>query len=322
MRIGLFHLKQNRTIYTTMYNAIRIGFKKCGIPVSLFDREDRDKDFSNMNFDLAVTFTNSIGRIGNIKRQQEKKKERYLTLYISPIQNKEFLHYKNRDHYINSTDENLLIYCDLLAQDYKRHFYLEERIHDRYNKHLIFIEKANINRKDDGYIVIPEQVFPEGITKEGDLQHLKTKFIDWFRPIYKNIRSVTDRKIVIKKHPNPRGPVIKLKEFENVEVTDIDKGVLLKNSHSLITLSSKLCIESALNNIPTILKDLNSIVYPICHNDELKVNDIRPDPVKKTEFLTNIAYSIWTKKELDNGTYVNYLMKELIPAYDKRNIGV
>ncbi len=305
-----------------MYNALRIGFKKCGIPVSLFDKEDRDKDFSNMKFDLAIVFTNSLGRVGNIKRQTMKAKERFLTLYISPIQHKEFLHYKNRDHFINSTDENLFIYCDLLAPDYKQHFFLEDRIPDRYNSNLIFVENHKMTRKEDGYIVVPEQVFPEGITKDGDLQDLKTKFIDWFRPLYKNIRSVTDRKIVIKKHPNPRGPVIKTKEFQNVEVTDIDKGALLKDAHSLITLSSKLCIESALNTIPTVVKDLNSIVYPICSDDELKIDNLKYDPLRKTEYLRDIAYSIWKKKELDNGAYVNYLMKELIPAYDKRNIGV
>ena len=125
---------------------------------------------------------------------------------------------------------------------------------------------------------------------------------------YQDLRKYTDLPIVIKKHPNRRQQY-NINKLHNVSFFDHTHQAA--GEKYLATLSSKMNIASCLYGIPTISADLNSMVHDITSTS----NDLALAEQKitnKNDFIQNIFYSIWSSAEMSNGTYINYLMNELL----------
>lgn len=317
MRIGLFHCKDNRKIYRTMFESLRLGFQTYGMKVESYDGENAAKAVgNNEKFDLSIVFTNAVTRTGSIRDFQLRNQGKYLTLYLSPIQSTELLTFQNREAYINSTDPNLLIYCDLFEPNGWKHFYLDGNGPSRRQWLFDYLEQLLKPRKSNGYILIPEQVFPEGFTTDGDLIEQKINWPDWLNEQLSVLRKYHDEEIVISRHPNRKARPLNLKH-KNIRVSNEGTSILLSSAKYLYTLSSKVVIESVLSGIPSVTHDLNSIVYECC-NPELTLTDAWLFLLHRNWWANNIAYSIYKKSELESGTYVDYLLNVLLPEYDKR----
>lgn len=309
MNVGLILNKHNRSIYGTMFHAMKAGLEKIGIRPECFENFNLEREYLKKNFDLVVAFTNAESKIKNLRIKQRKIARPLMVTYISPIQKNCLLGFHNREGFIESKEDDLYIYCDLLDKKYCRHFYLRDGL-SRGN--LSIVDQLRLPRiKDDGHVLIPQQVFPEGISVRGNLLDGKWKWEDWFREVYQEIRQITDKKIIVKPHPN-RKVTPETEGLVNVEI--VKEGQLLRDAAAVVTLSSKMNIEGCVYGIPTVNYDLNSMVADACKSSPTDL--IFSNWAEcNTPFWNSISNSIWSKKEIAGGDYQNYLVKELLPKW-------
>ena len=325
MKIALFHCKDNRRIYHTLFESMCSGLANIGVSFDYFVNEREAKRVGEQaDYDLSIVFTNALTRVGSIKDRQARHGGKWVTLYCSPIQKNELLSFENRESYLNSVQDDLYIYCDLVDNKYQAHVYIENKDSgDKRGGSLYSYAYSLKSRYDpNGPIIIPQQVFPEGIVPEGDLIALKIDFDKWLDIHIKKIRSSGFlNKIIVSKHPNRK--VDYTPSYDNVEFSDIGTSNLMAQGCSMLyTLSSKVAIESILHKIPTVNYDLNSplrICYRTLNTDTEKICSIN---TSIRIALNDLAHSVWTKKEVCDGQYASYLLNELVPYYDRRFVGL
>ena len=143
-------------------------------------------------------------------------------------------------------------------------------------------------------------------------------FYSWARKVVKQLRASTDRKIILRSHPNlDRNPTEMIAEgFDNIVIEHADKArrkVIdsIKQAGVVITHSSSAACESITEGIPTIALDKRCVVYDACMHDLSLLNNLElVDWNKREQNLYNWAYTSWTVDEMSQAGWLDYYLRK------------
>jgi hypothetical protein len=308
MNIGIYHLKHNRPFYSVLASAFVEGLKRHGQKCEVIT--NRGSNFCpKQGHDLAVSFTNAESKVGKVLEKQIEVGGGFLTVYMGAFSRNGIVDFSNRNQIYGwdtnqKPQDDALVYCDVLGYDYNQAGFCKGKSDDRLKKLNGFgIELKPF--RDDGFILIPEQVRPEG------RGHNSFDWSKWVVQTCKIIRSRTDRPIKIRRHPN-RYAWKHYKDYDfgvsGVTVVDgrdypLDED--LDESYAVVTISSKCNIEGLIEGCHSFTEDMNSLAYCVS-NRSLQYID-NPIRYSREQWLADVAYTHWGIDEIANGDYWSYL---------------
>ncbi len=140
--------------------------------------------------------------------------------------------------------------------------------------------------------------------------------IAWFNSVYEKLRPITDRKFIVRPHPNH---VVNIEERmgefpEDVEVHIGQKYFqgdekkhyrfhfqeAITNCHAVVTHNSTAGVDSCVRGIPTFNTSDLAISWPVANQN---LNDIEtPKYPDRTQWLHDLGYKLWSEKEIRDGT--------------------
>ena len=140
--------------------------------------------------------------------------------------------------------------------------------------------------------------------------------IDWFHSVYEKLRPITDRKFIVRPHPNHVVNIEeRISEFpEDVEVHIGQKYFkgdekkyyrfhfqeAITNLHAVVTHNSTAGVDSCVRGIPTFNTSDLAISWPVANKD---LNNIEtPECPDRTQWLHDLGYKLWSEKEIRDGT--------------------
>jgi len=140
--------------------------------------------------------------------------------------------------------------------------------------------------------------------------------IDWFHKVYDQLRPITDRKFIVRPHPNHVVAMEnRLNEFpEDVEVHIGQKYFqgdekkyyrfhfqeAITNCHAVVTHNSTASVDSCVRGIPTFVTSDLAICWPVANTN---LNNIEtPKYPDRTQWLYDLGYKLWSEKEIRDGT--------------------
>ena len=140
--------------------------------------------------------------------------------------------------------------------------------------------------------------------------------IDWFKGVYDKLRPITDRKFIVRPHPNHVVAIEnRLSEFpEDVEVHIGQKYFqgdekkyyrfhfqeAITNCHAVVTHNSTASVDSCVRGIPTFVTSDLALCWPVANQN---LNDIEtPKYPDRQQWLNDLAYKLWSEKEIRDGT--------------------
>ena len=140
--------------------------------------------------------------------------------------------------------------------------------------------------------------------------------IEWFHGVYEKLRPITDRKFIVRPHPNHVVHMEdRMSEFpEDVEVIIGQKYFngdekkyyrfnfqeAISNCHAVVTHNSTAGVDSCVRGIPTFNTSDLAISWPVANKD---LNNIEtPEYPDRTQWLNDLGYKLWSEKEIRDGT--------------------
>jgi len=140
--------------------------------------------------------------------------------------------------------------------------------------------------------------------------------IDWFKSVYEKLRPATDRKFLVRPHPNHVDAIAKRKnEFpEDIELQIGKKHFIgdekkfyrfhfqeaITNCHAVVTHNSTASVDSCVRGIPTFVTSDLALCYPVANTN---LNDIEsPKYPDRTQWLNDLGYKMWSIREIKDGT--------------------
>lgn len=143
-------------------------------------------------------------------------------------------------------------------------------------------------------------------------------YYSYARKVVKQIRAITDRKIILRSHPNlDRNPTEMIREgYDNIEIEHADKArrtVIdsIRRSGAVVTHSSSAACEAIVEGIPTFALDERCVVYDACEHDLSLLNNL--DKInwdKRLQNLYNWSYTSWTVDEMANPDWLKYYLQK------------
>ena len=140
--------------------------------------------------------------------------------------------------------------------------------------------------------------------------------IKWFHGVYEKLRPITDRKFIVRPHPNHVVNIEeRISEFpEDVEVHIGQKYFqgdekkhyrfhfqkAITNCHAVVTHNSTAGVDSCVRGIPTFNTSDLAISWPVANKN---LNNIEtPEYPDRTQWLYDLGYKLWSEKEIRDGT--------------------
>lgn len=129
------------------------------------------------------------------------------------------------------------------------------------------------------------------------------------------IKTLTDRPIIIRKHPKDVFlEKILLEKYNNDSIVTISNNLNLYDdldkSWCTVTYNSTSCVESVLYGLPAFTLDSSSLTYSIIPNS---LDDIELDiEVNRDEWCNRLSYMQWNGEEIKSG-YPWKLLRKIIP---------
>ena len=149
--------------------------------------------------------------------------------------------------------------------------------------------------------------------------------IDWFMSVYEKIRPITERKFLIRPHPNHMAQMINRKnEFpEDCELLEgkahwigdekkyyrFNFQEAITNVHAVVTHNSTASIDSCVRGIPTFVTSDLALCWPVANQN---LNNIEtPEYPDRTQWLHDLGYKQWTEQEIRDGTVFKRFKQKL-----------
>ena len=140
--------------------------------------------------------------------------------------------------------------------------------------------------------------------------------IVWFKDVYKILRPLTNRKFIVRPHPNHVAAIeSRISEFPS----DVDVAIgqkffqgdekkfyrfhfqeAIANAHAVVTHNSTASTDSCVRGIPTFCTSDLAICWPVCNKDLTRIED--PETPDRKQWLNDLGYKMWTTEEIRNGT--------------------
>ena len=149
--------------------------------------------------------------------------------------------------------------------------------------------------------------------------------IDWFNGVYEKIRPATDRKFLIRPHPNHMAQMINRKnEFpEDCELLEgpahfVGDGKkyyrfnfqeALGNCHAFVTHNSTASVDACVRGIPTFVTSDLALCWSVANKD---LNNIEtPEYPDRTQWVHDIGYKMWSTDEIRSGVVFKRFKEKL-----------
>jgi len=149
--------------------------------------------------------------------------------------------------------------------------------------------------------------------------------IDWFMGVYEKLRPITERKFLIRPHPNHMAQMINRKnEFpEDCELLEgkahwvgdekkyyrFNFQEAITNVHAVVTHNSTASIDSCVRGIPTFVTSDLALCWPVANHN---LNNIEtPEYPDRTQWLHDLGYKQWTEQEIKDGTVFQRFKQKL-----------
>ena len=140
--------------------------------------------------------------------------------------------------------------------------------------------------------------------------------IDWFKGVYEKLRPITNRKFIVRPHPNNVSNILEReKELpSDVEIQYTKKHFVgdekkyyrfhfqdvITNCHAVVTHNSTASVDSCVRGIPTFNTSDLALSWPVANQN---LNDIEtPKYPDRTQWLNDLGYKLWSEKEIRDGT--------------------
>ena len=140
--------------------------------------------------------------------------------------------------------------------------------------------------------------------------------IEWFHGVYEKLRPITDRKFIVRPHPNH---VVNIEERKNEFPEDVEVHIgqkyfqgdekkhyrfhfqeALNNCHAFITHNSTASVDSCIRGIPTFVTSDLALCWPVANTN---LNNIEtPEYPDRTQWVNDLGYKMWSIKEIRDGT--------------------
>ena len=140
--------------------------------------------------------------------------------------------------------------------------------------------------------------------------------IDWFMGVYEKIRPITQRKFLIRPHPNHMAQMINRKnEFpEDCELLEgkahwvgdekkyyrFNFQEAITNVHAVVTHNSTASIDSCVRGIPTFVTSDLALCWSVANKDLTKIES--PEYPDREQWVNDLGYKLWSIKEIKDGT--------------------
>jgi hypothetical protein len=160
--------------------------------------------------------------------------------------------------------------------------------------------------------------------KWGDASLGTVDTYQWCEEVVKQLRKITDRKILIRPHPLYRKKlkIEKLKQqmvkIKNVAWRDNDNRNPaqrvpiredLNDCWCTVTYTSGSAVDSVLHGVPNIALGTGNMAWPVSSHS---LSDIeKPHREDKTDWLNKIAHCQWSLKEFESGECWQHIRKSL-----------
>jgi hypothetical protein len=140
--------------------------------------------------------------------------------------------------------------------------------------------------------------------------------IKWFNGVYEKLRPATDRKFIVRPHPNHVASIVARKGDlpEDVELQYTQQHFAgdekkfyrfhfqeaIANAHAVVTHNSTASVDSCIRGIPTFCTSDLALCWDVCNKD---LNDIEtPKTPDRTQWVNDLGYKLWSIKEIRDGT--------------------
>ena len=164
----------------------------------------------------------------------------------------------------------------------------------------------NYNNDKERYILFCLQLID-------DAQVCNLDYENWVLNTIIKLKSLTDRKIIIRKHPLNKSRVFNKKWFASNKIDIIySKNNLeedLENCYCVIAFNSTVLVDAVLKSVPIIAGHYSSIVYKIAENNIENIENLKKFPKNKIiECFRELSYKQWTKTEIIKGKPFKYFI--------------
>ena len=140
--------------------------------------------------------------------------------------------------------------------------------------------------------------------------------IDWFKSVYDKLRPITDRKFIVRPHPNH---VVAMENRMNEFPDDVEVHIgqkyfqgdekkyyrfhfqeAITNCHAVVTHNSTASVDSCVRGIPTFVTSDLALCWQVANTDLNNIETPRyPD---RQQWLNDLGYKLWSEKEIRDGT--------------------
>ena len=140
--------------------------------------------------------------------------------------------------------------------------------------------------------------------------------IDWFKGVYEKLRPITNRKFIVRPHPNNVSNILEReKELpSDVEIQYTKKHFVgdekkyyrfhfqdvITNCHAVVTHNSTASVDSCVRGIPTFVTSDLALCWPVANKDLSKIES--PNYPDRTQWVNDLGYKLWSIKEIRDGT--------------------
>ena len=138
--------------------------------------------------------------------------------------------------------------------------------------------------------------------------------LDWYVDVAKQIRSVSDRPIVLRAHPNqtllPKidVPHFRIRTNENMPEISVD----LENAWCVVTKTSNGAVDALVQGIPVITDDPFCMAYSVAEHNIANIE--HPHQADREPWLHDLAYAQWNVDEMAAGLPWQHLRTHLTAA--------
>ena len=149
--------------------------------------------------------------------------------------------------------------------------------------------------------------------------------IQWFHGVYEKLRPITDRKFIVRPHPNH---VVNIEERKNEFPEDVEVHIgqkyfqgdekkhyrfhfqeAITNCHAVVTHNSTAGVDSCVRGIPTFNTSDLALSWPVANKN---LNNIEtPEYPDRTQWLNDLGYKLWSEKEIRDGTIFKRFKEKL-----------
>ena len=159
-------------------------------------------------------------------------------------------------------------------------------------------------RKNGSHIVLVTQ-------SPNDASLLGENHMEWINNTINTLLSVTDRKIVVKIHPNILGDKALHNQIVRHSKVSLDTSSIknrfdcLNDAWCAVVRTSGMAIDCILAGIPVIATHRGNFAHPISTHDLSDIENVKTED--RDEWLWDMAYTQWNLEEIKAGDHWNHL---------------